>query len=245
VFYVIYELKMKRKLHEHVEDSTNVSSADEIIVDQDKELKLKKAKPLPDGYVCRACGESNGHAIYDCPLKKSKIKEKKPKKDIVPAKNETVTDGSLKKLYVSGLPFSTTSKSLLTMLLDAGATKITGKDVTIIPFPDNPRKCKGVALVKNVADDDADVCIKLSGTELGKKVLDIQIVSNPSPVESKAKSGQSRAETKAKSAGGHCYRCGGKHSPSDCQNLRICYRCQKTDHLASACPLKKSNTVKE
>lgn len=239
---------MKRKLHEQTEDSTNISSTDDSIVDQDQEevKQKKKSKPLPDGYVCRACGVIDSHAIYDCPLKISKKKEKKPTtKDIVAAQIETVTDCSLKKLYVSGLPFSTTSKSLVKMLMDAGAIKITEKDVTIIPFPDNPRKCKGVALVKNVTDDDANECIKLSGTELGKKVLDVQIVTNPPPAESKAKSGQSRTETKTKSAGGHCYRCGGKHSPSDCQNLRICYRCQKTDHLASACPLKKSNTVKE
>lgn len=235
---------MKRKQHKN-EETTNIDSDNnESVADQVTEIKTKKSKLLPDGYVCRACGESNSHAIYDCPLKISKKEEKNEIKEPLLPQIET-TESSLRKLYVSGLPFSTTSKTLVKMLLDAGAMKITEKDVTIIPFPDNPRKCKGVALVKNVTDDDANTCIKLSGTELGKKILEIQIVSNPTPTDSKGNSSQIRTQNKDKKAksagGGHCYRCGGKHSPADCTNPRICYRCQKTDHLVSACPLRNSS----
>ena len=239
---------MKRKHQNKTEDLENIDSDSDNVDDQETEVKTKKSKLLPDGYVCRACGESNSHAIYDCPLKISKKEEKSKTKDSVSSKIETVTDSILRKLYVSGLPFSTTSKTLVKMLLDAGAMKITEKDITIIPFPDNQRKCKGVALIKNVTDDDANTCIKLSGTELGKKILDIQIVSNPPPTsDSTGKSSQIRTENKKKKVKltGFCYRCGGKHSPAECNNPRICYRCQKTDHLVSACPLRNSSKAQD
>jgi hypothetical protein len=32
----------------------------------------KEAKPLPAGYVCKACGAVDAHAIYDCPLRRAR-----------------------------------------------------------------------------------------------------------------------------------------------------------------------------
>jgi len=36
---------------------------------QQQQQVSKKRKPLPIGYICRACGEVGMHAIYECPLK--------------------------------------------------------------------------------------------------------------------------------------------------------------------------------
>lgn len=44
------------------------SHADVDIADGNK-AESKKRKPLPDGYICRACGKVGMHAIYECPLK--------------------------------------------------------------------------------------------------------------------------------------------------------------------------------
>lgn len=46
----------------------------------------KQAKPLPEGYVCNACGAVGQHAIYNCPLKISK----KVKKEVQSSSSETV-----------------------------------------------------------------------------------------------------------------------------------------------------------
>ena len=45
-----------------------LSHADVDITDGNK-AESKKRKPLPDGYICRACGKVGMHAIYECPLK--------------------------------------------------------------------------------------------------------------------------------------------------------------------------------
>ena len=45
-----------------------LSHGDDDITDGNK-AESKKRKPLPDGYICRACGKVGMHAIYECPLK--------------------------------------------------------------------------------------------------------------------------------------------------------------------------------
>jgi len=45
-----------------------LSHVDVDITDGNK-AESKKRKPLPDGYICRACGKVGMHAIYECPLK--------------------------------------------------------------------------------------------------------------------------------------------------------------------------------
>lgn len=45
-----------------------LSNADVDTTDGGK-TESKKRKPLPAGYICRACGEVGMHAIYECPLK--------------------------------------------------------------------------------------------------------------------------------------------------------------------------------
>lgn len=79
----IKELKVEIKSDDHtaaridndtVDVGVNVvavhtlSNADVDITDGNK-AESKKRKPLPDGYICRACGEVGMHAIYECPLK--------------------------------------------------------------------------------------------------------------------------------------------------------------------------------
>lgn len=64
----------------HIESSPipNVSSDATNRIDNDTvdatttdggKVESKKRKPLPAGYICRACGEVGIHAIYECPLK--------------------------------------------------------------------------------------------------------------------------------------------------------------------------------
>lgn len=65
-------------------DNNNDTNNDNTSVVVEVQSNSKKVKSLPVGYVCRACGEIDKHAIYDCP---SKIKKPKQTTDNI-SKNE-------------------------------------------------------------------------------------------------------------------------------------------------------------
>lgn len=210
-------------------------------------------KSLPDGYVCKACGELNSHAIYDCPLKFSKKKRIEPKEDSTTRQlpeNTTEADEQAQlptvvNLYISGLPFDITTKKLVQLFKDAGVSNLAPHNVSIIPFPDNPKKCKGVAFIKNISRIEADLCLKLNGKEMGTKTLLVQIAPTQKPKENYQRDDNNKQinqkrKRRKDSSDPRCYRCGQNHSPSECTNQRVCYRCKQTDHLSSNCPLKKN-----
>jgi len=189
---------------------------------------MTSSKALPIGYVCNACGVCNDHAIYNCPMKVSKKVGKGNPDMSSPSKAES----EMNTLYITGLPFDMTTSKLLQLLKTCGATDILPKDVKIIPFPDNLKKCKGIAFVKCTNESDIIQSLELDGTALGTKTLRVQRVSNNASSKSAQKS--------SAMASNRCYRCGKVHPPSECPNPRVCYRCMKTDHLSSNCPLKKN-----
>ena len=150
---------------------------------EDSELQIKfvhrkKSKALPNGYVCSACGAQGEHAIYDCPQKLPK----KPKKESsvlfeVEESNEEEKGQRREKgvsrkftLLLSGLPFTTTKKSLITLIQDEVKEEIPPKNINLVMFDDNPKRCRGLAFVKLETKAGYDRLLLLNGkTYLNEK----------------------------------------------------------------------------
>lgn len=264
----------------------------------------KNKNPLPEGYVCNACGAVGQHAIYNCPSKKKGLKkgsnqdseESKTKVDNDDGSNEAkaveeeksevnndVDDEAAKEegaagddnsasnndsnsnnkptAFISGLPFWFSRRKLLALLEEKQCSEgVTFRDVKIVTFEDNPRKCKGLAYVSCSEEAQLSNIIKVLHDSTIDGKLKLSVVpssternahrSGPSAATttgSKRKRRKQRPQQGDNSADGEedeqqqrrCYRCGGKHDPKDCTNERICYRCRGTGHLSSQCPFKK------
>jgi len=164
---------------------------------------------------------------------------------------EEVSETSKNTLYVSGLPFDITREELVYYLsgkypsnhegtsehkplCDLGEGEISFKDVKLVMFDDNKKKCKGIAFVKFQSEDDLEKCLLASGQDLnGREIRIERVVKRPAPTSSHQPRDPNAPKQK-KSKG--CYRCGQQHDPSTCYNSRICYRCGATDHISTACP---------
>ena len=102
-------------------------------------------KPLPNGYKCNACGAVDEHAIYNCPLKVVRKKRESSEREHED-EDDSPEDQKSESLsvYVTGLPFSTTAADLLSLLREVHVSESVGlKQIRLVVFPDNPRKCKG------------------------------------------------------------------------------------------------------
>jgi RNA recognition motif-containing protein len=132
------------------------------------EKKTKSKKPLPPGYVCKACGKVDDHAIYDCTLAIKKPKKQQEDVKASPDEVKQETETSVKKeasvdrpkvvsaaatvlpltVFVTGLPFSINRKKVIDIFQSKGfASDITGKNVKLLMFEDSPEKCRGLAYV--------------------------------------------------------------------------------------------------
>ena len=243
-------------------DSTEIS-ADTVIVEQDELVNLetlqptaiaatttadtKEKRPLPKNYKCNACGAIDDHAIYDCSLKR---KEKKSKPAVMassaitqsPAAITTVhinsansSNTSVFTLYVTGLPFEITKPQLFEFFKSHDCTQI-GK-INLLPFEDNPTKCRGVAFIEAKDFDTANKAISLTGLTIGESTKTIRIEHASKDANSVKKGdGKSKGATGGM-AGARCYRCGETgHLPATCSNKRICYKCKSTEHISKDCP---------
>ncbi len=172
---------------------------------------LGKRKPLPEGYICKACGEG-GHSIHECPSK-------------VPKKPKTTTQPVKKiKLFISGLTPDTTNDSLSSWL-NANNCEFK-KDVDIAIDKEDATKCRGFGFI-TLAETYLESMLALNGQEHNGKTIKIQLDNKP------ANANKPKTDMK------RCYRCGQMHDPKGCTNPRICYKCKGNDHLSSACPKKK------
>lgn len=213
----------------------------------------KEKKPLPPGYVCKACGAADEHAIYDCPLhKKQKQKKKKGPEADDSKEDEGDEEEKGKKetlvCYIDGLKFNTDVARMLMILAEKECVGVAPKGVTIVPFPDNKEKCKFV-LVAFASLDDSRRCVEqLHGQRIDDRLVRAYFYS---PKVQQKDGGGDKAKYKSKGkfksgadkmAAKRCYRCGGEHDPATCNEARVCYRCRSTEHLSSACPLRKNPT---
>lgn len=176
----------------------------------------KRKKPLPEGYICKACGEG-GHAIYECNL----YTERKKKKRL-----EDKSEVSLprQKFFVSGIPHSHTSEEVITFLAENG---IKSENIKVrLAMRENSYESKGFGIV-TVDASDTDAMLALDKATIGHRQVNIKL-DDPSAKKRKNSSSVSK----------RCYRCGGQHSSKECTNPRICYRCKSTDHLSNECPNK-------
>lgn len=221
----------------------------------------KVKKPLPPGYVCKACGAVDSHAIYDCPSKISKKQQQKsqtisadeehvkPRINLVKARTAPVVAPPspavavqakfYKSIFLSGLPFDMTRAKILELIQASNEApcNIEEKNVVLIPFSDNPNRCRGIGYVNCATEEDYNQAILLHGQQAGKMTISA-IESNPPVKEERDDAGSSNKYKGPKRL--HCYRCGGPHDPKECNNERICYRCRKSGHLSGACPMKKT-----
>lgn len=135
--------------------------------------------------------------------------------------------------FVAGLPFETTRDSLLKYIREhmEWCNNVTARDIIVLTFPDNPKKCKGLAYVNFDTQAELQDCLKLNGMKIGE--MNLTVMESKLPVKGKG-------EIKPKAKEGRCYRCGQKHEPKDCTNPRVCYRCKSTEHISTKCPMRKS-----
>jgi hypothetical protein len=245
----------KRALSDAEESSEQAPVICEPVTSEPSKVK----KPLPPGYICKACG-NGGHAIYDCPSKVAREKPadsdapltakpakaastKKGEKSATPeSANDNKPDANINKTYVSGLPFDMTNEKMKGYFEEHDC-KV--KFVNMAVFEDNKSKCKGFGFVTFEDAESTDRAISLTGANMGKKTLAVaQCVDREKekPTRKKAeKEGEMPAIKKARVP--KCYRCGENHDPATCSNPRICYRCRSSDHISSQCPKKKPSTA--
>ncbi len=234
----------KRVFEADVSDQEDLAEVPDEIIEPKK--SEKKPKQLPDGYICKICGMEEHHAAYDCPHKVKKFtKTPKESNNNNQVANDTeVADevvATRHTVFISGLPFDLNRESLGKYLQDEGCeVGVIKKTIKLVMFEDNPKKCKGLAYVKFQNDEQVEKCLGLNGKKFGPLNLSVERVESSRPKTTK------KSHPKAVMVHGanakRCFRCGLHHDPSTCTNPRICYRCKSTDHLSSACPLKKQQS---
>lgn len=201
--------------------------------------KPKVKKPLPEGYICKACGVAGEHAIYDCPNKVVAKKAKATSQETnqneesqIKSRNKSNV-GEKYTCYISGLPFTTSKSSFTKLVAELGYSgDLSPQIIKLLMFEDNPTKCRGIGYVSFTSQTELDNLIScINGKSVGKVTINAEDCTGTAPVDKKQKSKKGKG----------CYRCGKDHDPATCTNDRICYRCKSTEHLSSACPWKKSS----
>lgn len=263
----------KRVFDEDGDENTNEQS--EVQPEEQPETttttnKKKEKKPLPPGYTCKACGMKDDHAIYDCPQKIKKLKKEtnetnetegealsKPTTSNKTTSSSSITPTAsvlpiipkLKSIFLAGLPFDITKEKIIELILEDNPHRplkdLATKDIILLCFPDNPKRCKGIGYINCSNDEDYE---RVLSTLNGKKVGKLNLSAQPSDEKKIQQNAQQNAQQN-----GHgmnhkvnkeprkprCYRCGLEHDPATCENPRICYRCRSTEHISSQCPHKK------
>jgi hypothetical protein len=255
----------KKRIFDEEEDAAAesveaVDKEEDTPVVQPVVKRVKVVKPLPPGYVCKACGAVDDHAIYNCTRK---VAKKDTEKEVaaaaaVPATETTTTPAAAandtpaefkKYVFVSGLPFDTNKAKLLDLVKDKmedpESCTLEMRDFFIVTFKDNPQKCRGLAYITCHSEKQFQDCLNVQGIKLGR--FDISAVesatSNASarkPIDNVEFHKHPSKKEKKEKQGPRCYRCGGAHDPKTCENQRICYKCRGNDHLSKDCPKKKS-----
>jgi hypothetical protein len=221
------------------DDNDSLEKVEEDSTEDETVEKIKK--PLPPGYVCKACGAVDAHAIYDCTLKLSKKKKAAAaKKEIKSENDNTQEDGQQQQdeenvtasysLFVSGLPFDANKHEFLKFLQsslsqskqerdeeennEVTTVKLTPRDIILLNFTDNPSKCNGLGYINCANEEDFQSILGLNGVKYGK--LKLSIVPSSQPKKSKkdlAASFDSRSKADKKK---------GKLSG---EGQKRCYRC--------------------
>lgn len=148
-------------------------SVDVDITDDEEEDKSKKdvsaarhlikkkarSKPVPNDYVCSACknAHSPAHWIYDCPDKLYQPGTNQKKKSL-----RGIHESSAKKVFVSGLPFDATIKSVTDYFEnDLKCGKV--ENCKLLTFEDTKR-CKGQGFITFETELAAANALKKNGT---------------------------------------------------------------------------------
>lgn len=173
---------------------------------QETTEKKGSGKPLPEGYVCKACG-STEHAIYNCALykpKKQKIRKC--------------------KFFTWRLSHSITTEAIQEWLVENGI--IGAIDVSLVTDKVK-NECKGVGFI-TVEASQSEALLALNGAQLDGKLFNIKIDEKPVEKKREASSGKRRCY---RCGGDHepvdctndrvCYKCGlSDHLSSDCPNKK-------------------------
>ncbi|GAX23258.1 hypothetical protein FisN_21Hh057 [Fistulifera solaris] len=140
----------------------NVNMAKHESIEPQTVYKNKRKKEVPEDYVCSACQNKHTpvHWIYDCPSKKTIRGTNQLSKKLRGLHNPSAT-----KVFVSGLPFSMTSKELKDLFEKASGPVARAKAIT---FPDSGR-CKGQGIVTFQDEEGARKAL----TAMNGKQLDV------------------------------------------------------------------------
>lgn len=123
------------------------------------------------------------------------------------------------KFFLWGLLPTTTKEQLEEFL---NQNDISESSVKLVM---NNNRCKGVGFV-TINQSETEKLLALNGAQFESITFNVKKDSK---------------EPSKKSISKRCFRCGGQHDSSTCENPRICYRCKSTEHISSECPLKKSS----
>ena len=213
------------------------------------EKTVKKRKPPPEFYTCKACGVGK-HWIFECDVYKEqkKLKQERPNvTEVLQLKNgnsrkrmrtkPTEVDSSKEDfdcskcdVYVNGLPYDISTTEIRKIFEPCGEIV----KLSVPKFTDSKR-CKGIAFISFKSEGMALKSLAMDGTTLDNSKRYLNICLQKQKVE--------KLDGAAKPMS-PCYRCGSrKHLPSQCKNRKICYRCKSTEHLSFDCPKKKQTKV--
>lgn len=164
-----------------VDDNEEGSNGKDVSLDARSPFKKKaRSKPVPEDYVCSACNNihSPAHWIYDCPDKLYQPGTNHKKKSL-----RGIHESSAKKVFVSGLPFDATTKSVTNYFEnDLKCGKV--EHCKLLIFEDTKR-CKGQGFITFETEIAASKALKLNG-----------IVMNMETNSDKAKNKNSNKELK-------------------------------------------------
>eukprot|EP00542_Grammatophora_oceanica_P013326 CAMPEP_0194041128 /NCGR_PEP_ID=MMETSP0009_2-20130614/13026_1 /TAXON_ID=210454 /ORGANISM="Grammatophora oceanica, Strain CCMP 410" /LENGTH=297 /DNA_ID=CAMNT_0038684495 /DNA_START=32 /DNA_END=925 /DNA_ORIENTATION=+ len=165
---------------ENSDDDDDDEEEDKEEEEPTKKKKIKKSnKPVPSDYVCFACKNEcqPAHWIYDCPKKVSTGKKKS-------SSRSSNSSNSMRKVFVSGLPFDFRRKDLLELF---ASNKLNGGKVSfcrLLHFPDSGR-CKGEAVITFDSKEAANKALKMNGQTIdqedsSKKSLTLKVARHVS-----------------------------------------------------------------
>lgn len=169
--------------------------------------RAKTSRALPVGYICNACKQP-GHAIYDCPLKVSRMQKEKEM-----------------TLFLSRLPKTWDKSKFIDFLAEAKIDLNTIVNTKmVLKVGEGTESFSGVVLLTVKGDESFSNVLQLNGGVVGGREIIVKL--------NEPKRGRKQEKRCARCGGTHdmatcgnprvCYRCqGSDHISSECPRLAM------------------------
>ena len=226
----------------------------------------KEKKELPPGYVCAACGAVDLHAIYDCTIKVSKKQLQAVSQTVwIEGLPLGSTLQRIKDILAEHKCSAAIRHKGINLICFSDSHKCKGMASVTFETKEGAQECitklHGAKILRDATagaaegegegegEEEGGASTEKKSRSKGKSSLVLKVTSfNPGEKAASAASASQRVNGNGQRGAGavkhekvkRCFRCGGVHDSATCTEARVCYRCKSTEHLSSACPLKKT-----